>query len=337
MRGYLNYDYQQLYLEPMQFCIQPDSEIPVSTQLFDQLSFAITSRRYPAGAQLPSIRQLAQRTGLHRNTISKVYQQLKQAGLVESRGGSGVYVKSLPSTIGQNPLQQSVQGMIEQLLSQGFSLAQVKEAFVQEIDWRSQCAAELLVVSGQEDAGVAQIMARELQQAVPVQMQIATIEELPQLLQFSRARTVVTNRYFGEQTQRAISAVVSAHNPVRLFLLDIYDYQAEINRIQQLPFGTYIGLVSPSTGILRVAENIVHSLRGEDLVVMSALPQDTYRLQAITRSAHLIIIGHGGLEEVKRAIAVTKHQRLRPLEILTCKNYISPASIKRLRVELGLD
>ncbi len=316
----------------MQFCIQPDSEIPVSTQLFDQLSFAITSRRYPAGAQLPSIRQLAQRTGLHRNTVSKVYQQLKQAGLVETRGGSGVYVKSLPATGAQTPLQKSLQTMIEQLVHQGFSLAQIREAFVQEIDWRSQCAAELLVVSGQDDLGVAQIMARELQQAVPVQMQIATIEELPQLLQFSRARTIVTNRYFGEQTQRAIG-----DNPVRLFLFDIYDYQAEINRIQQLPFGTYIGLVSPSTGILRIAENIVHSLRGEDVVVMSALPQDTYRLQAITRSAHLIIIGHGGLDEVKRAIAVTKHQRIRPLEILTCKNYIAPHSIQQLKVELGLD
>ncbi len=316
----------------MQFCIQPDSEIPVSTQLFDQLSFAITSRRYPAGAQLPSIRQLAQRTGLHRNTVSKVYQQLKQAGLVETRGGSGVYVKSLPSAGAQTPLQKALQTMIEQLVHQGFSLAQIREAFVQEIDWRSQCAAELLVVSGQDDPGVAQIMARELQQAVPVQMQIATIEELPQLLQFSRARTIVTNRYFGEQTRRAIG-----DNPVRLFLFDIYDYQAEINRIQQLPFGTYIGLVSPSTGILRIAENIVHSLRGEDLVVMSALPQDTYRLQAITRSAHLIIIGHGGLDEVKRAIAVTKHQRIRPLEILTCKNYIAPHSIQQLKVELGLD
>jgi GntR family transcriptional regulator len=316
----------------MQFCIQPDSEIPVSTQLFDQLSFAITSRRYPAGAQLPSIRQLAQRTGLHRNTISKVYQQLRQAGLVETREGSGVYVKSLPSTVGQTPLQKSLQTMIEQLVNQGFSLAQIREAFVQEIDWRSQCAAELLVVSGQEDPGVAQIMAQELQQAVLVQMQIATIEELPQLLQFSQARTIVTNRYFGEPTQRAIG-----DNPVRLFLFDIYDYQAEISRIQQLPFGTYIGLVSPSTGILRIAENIVHSLRGEDLVVMSALPQDTYRLQAITRSAHLIIIGHGGLAEVKRAIAVTKHQRIRPLEILTCKSYLAPHSIQQLKVELGLN
>jgi len=316
----------------MQFCIQPDSEIPVSMQLFDQLSFAITSRRYPAGSQLPSIRQLAQRTGLHRNTVSKVYQQLKQAGLVEARGGSGVYVKSLPAALGQTPLQKSLQNTIEQLVHQGFSLPEIREAFIAEIDWRSQCAAELLVVSGQEDRGVAQIMAQELQQHLPVPMQIATIEELPKLLQFSQARTLVTNRYFGEQTQQAIG-----NNPVRLFLLDIYDYQTEINRVQKLPFGTHIGLVSPSTGILRIAENIVHSLRGNDLVVMSALPQDTYRLQAIARTAHLIIIGHGGLEEVKRAIAVTKHQRIRPLEILTCKNYLALHSIQRLRVELGLD
>jgi GntR family transcriptional regulator len=75
----------------VQFFIQTDSEISAATQLFDQLSFAITSRAYTNGEQLPSTRQLAQWTGLHRNTINKVYKQLKQAGLVETKGGSGVY------------------------------------------------------------------------------------------------------------------------------------------------------------------------------------------------------------------------------------------------------
>jgi len=31
-------------------------------------------------------------TGLHRNTISKVYRQLEDNGLVDSRAGSGIYV-----------------------------------------------------------------------------------------------------------------------------------------------------------------------------------------------------------------------------------------------------
>ena len=44
----------------------------LSTQLYNQICFAIAARHYPPGHRLPSTRQLAMQTGLHRNTISKV-------------------------------------------------------------------------------------------------------------------------------------------------------------------------------------------------------------------------------------------------------------------------
>ncbi|MGB3655093.1 MAG: GntR family transcriptional regulator, partial [Rivularia sp. (in: cyanobacteria)] len=43
----------------IQFRIQPDSEIPASTQLFNQIRFAIASRQYPPAYKLPSTRALA--------------------------------------------------------------------------------------------------------------------------------------------------------------------------------------------------------------------------------------------------------------------------------------
>src|SRR5918997_66227 len=79
----------------VQYHIQQDSEIPASRQLFNQMQFAIASRQYPPGHRLPSTRQLAMQTGLHRNTISKVYRQLEKTGLVESQAGSGIYVRAL--------------------------------------------------------------------------------------------------------------------------------------------------------------------------------------------------------------------------------------------------
>jgi GntR family transcriptional regulator len=316
----------------MQFFIQPDSELPPSTQLFDQLSFAITSRRYPAGSQLPSIRQLAQWTGLHRNTISKVYQQLKRSGLAESRGGAGMFVPAARPPA-HNPLQAIVHQTLDTLMQQGFTLTQVREALLTELDWRAQCSGEVLVVSGQEDPGVAQIMMKELAQHLTIPIQMAAIEELPELLAHSQTRTIVTNRYFGAQTQRMLDR---CGQQVRLFLLDIADYAPEIAHIQKLPFGTRLGLLSPSTGILRIAENIVHSLRGEDLVVMTSLPQDTYRLQSMARSADWIIVGHGGEVELERAIQLTRRERRYPVQILVSQNYISLASIHALKVELNL-
>ena len=77
----------------MRFHIQQVSDIPASTQLYNQICFAIAARRYAPGHRLPSTRQLAMQTGLHRNTISKVYRQLEIDGVVEAMAGSGIYVR----------------------------------------------------------------------------------------------------------------------------------------------------------------------------------------------------------------------------------------------------
>ena len=77
----------------VRFHIQQESDIPASTQLYNQICFAIAARHYPPGHRLPSTRQLAMQTGLHRNTISKVYRQLETDGVVEAMAGSGIYVR----------------------------------------------------------------------------------------------------------------------------------------------------------------------------------------------------------------------------------------------------
>ena len=77
----------------MRFHIQQESDIPASTQLYNQICFAIAARHYPQGHRLPSTRQLGMQTGLHRNTISKVYRQLEIDGVVEAIAGSGIYVR----------------------------------------------------------------------------------------------------------------------------------------------------------------------------------------------------------------------------------------------------
>jgi len=129
----------------LNFQIQSDSEVPASKQLFAQIQFAIASGQYPPAHRLPSTRQLAMITGLHRNTISKVYQQLEESGLVQSIAGSGIYVKlqereniiqsDSPVVVSVNTIKES----IDRVLELGCNIGQVKELFLEEIDWRIRC------------------------------------------------------------------------------------------------------------------------------------------------------------------------------------------------------
>jgi len=252
------------------FQIHCDSDISPSKQLFDQIQFAIASRQYPPGHRLPSTRQLAQITGLHRNTVSKVYQQLEKVGLVDSLTGSGIYVKAQgheglaqnnTSLLGKYPeAQKLISQTIDQLLLSGSNLEQIRELFLAEIDWRLSCNALVLVTVPEADIGAGKLIVLELQQALLMPIQLIPLEELNQVIGKENSATIVTSRYFVGQVLEIVSL-----DSIRVIPLDIYDYAKELQIIKKLPSNSCLGIVSLSSGILKVAEMMVESLRGNEV------------------------------------------------------------------------
>jgi GntR family transcriptional regulator len=327
----------------VQFHIQTDSEIPASTQLFDQIWFAIASRQYPPGYRLPSTRQLAMQTGLHRNTISKVYRQLEDTGVVEAQPGSGIYVRSQGSVeiskprsplLEQFPKAQTlVENSLDDLLRQGCSLHQARELFLAEIDWRLRCSARVLVTTPRQDIGAGELMVRELEQALHIPVQLVPLEELEDVLAQTRSGTVVTSRYFINEAE-----AIAAPKSVRVIPVDIYDYAQELSQLKDLPADTCLGLVSLSSGILRAAEVLAYSLRGDDILVMTAQTEDTQKLSAVVRSAHTIAaLDTASYPAIKDALQAAREDIIRPPKIISCDNYIGEKSIEILKRELGLD
>lgn len=325
----------------VQFHIQQDSEIPASTQLFNQIRFAIASRQYPPGHRLPSTRQLAMITGLHRNTISKVYRQLEETGLVESQAGSGIYVRAQGHEGGtrlRSPILEQypqayklVQQSLDELLAQGCSLNEARELFLGEIDWRLRCSARVVVTAPAQDIGAGELMAHELEQSLGIPVQLVPLEQLIQALDQTNSGTVVTSRYFIGDAE-----AIAAPKSVRVIPIDIYDYSKEITLIKTLPKDSCVGLVSLSSGILRASEVIIHSLRGDDLLVMTAQVKDTYKLTAMVRSAHTIICDQASAANVKAAVAASREDIIRPPQLIISDNYIGNQSINLLKRELGL-
>lgn len=325
----------------IQFHIQPDSEIPASTQLFNQIRFAIASRQFPPGHRLPSTRQLAMQTGLHRNTISKVYRQLEKIGLVASQAGSGIYVRAQGNEGGgrlKSPIldqypqaYEIVLESLDKLLAEGCSLNQARELFLSEIDWRLRCSARVVVTAPTQDIGVGELMVQELEQALRIPVQLVPLEKLGSFLEQTQAGTVVTSRYFIGEAE-----AIASPKSVRVIPVDIYDYSTEIQLVRSMPKDSCVGLVSLSSGILRASEVIIHSLRGEDLLIMTAQLQDSYKIHAMVRSAHTIISDQASFSTVKTIVAQAREDIIRPPKLICCENYIGIKSINLLKRELGL-
>ncbi len=317
----------------MKFVVQTQSEIPISTQLLNQLSFAIASGLYPPGKKLPSTRQLAMQTGIHRNTASKVYHQLETMGLVETRAGSGIYVTQQgmdPHPRQPHPRQQ-VRQAVDQVLQMGCTLPQARELLLDEIDWRIRCGTRVWISVPASDLGSGQLLGQELQPQLGIPLELVPLEELTPVLDEVASGTVLTIRHF-------LSAVEKVAQPygIRVLPIEISDYSQELAMIQALPAGHCLGLVSISGAILGVAVSILSSLRGDDLLVLQAEADDQETLRRLVRTAQTIISDSASYDRVRAAIREAKTHLIRIPQLHCSEAYIKPQSVIKLRHSLNL-
>jgi GntR family transcriptional regulator len=312
----------------VRFRVNIESPVPASAQLYEQLSFAVASRQLPPGAKLPSVRQLSMQTGLHRNTISKVYNQLEANGMVQARPGSGVYVIEHESVVPESTIQSLIRRTLETALAQGYTLSQVQTILDLEVTQRLEHQAQVLVTS--TDAGSLALMVAELKTQINIPVQGMLLGELKKLPTPTQIGLVVTQRYDFNATRQLL-----AEYPGTVFPVDIHTYEKELELVEQLPKGSALGIVSISPGILRIVEIVIHSMRGEDILLLMGDVQDSYGMTAILNSADLIIADEASYEQVLPQAKVARQNRHRPLKIHCAGNYIAKSSLEALRHHLS--
>lgn len=74
---------------------------PAYLQIVEQVKYAAASGSLSPGDQLPSIRELAERLRVNRNTVAKAYGELEHEGVVELVQGKGVFLARRASPLNQ--------------------------------------------------------------------------------------------------------------------------------------------------------------------------------------------------------------------------------------------
>lgn len=112
--------------------LDANSEISLYEQLYEQIRDDIASGKLKADTRLDSLRDLAQKLGISRTTVSRAYNQLIAEGYVRPLQGSGFYVEDIgPTTYpGKHPSRHK----IERLEPQGHI----------EYDFKTGCAESAL-------------------------------------------------------------------------------------------------------------------------------------------------------------------------------------------------
>jgi GntR family transcriptional regulator len=77
---------------PLLISVSPGNPRSIAQQICDGIRMAIASGQLPVGAQLPSVRGLAQQLSINPKTVAKAYGDLTSDGLLDARQGMGLYV-----------------------------------------------------------------------------------------------------------------------------------------------------------------------------------------------------------------------------------------------------
>ncbi len=120
--------------------LDPSSGIPLGVQIANGLRLAIVTQRLRPGEQLPSARDLAADLRVNFHTVRKVYLELEQAGLLESRRGLGTFVAATSRTAQaelRRLVRQHVEALLTDLAGSEIDHGAVRELWLEEWDRRA--------------------------------------------------------------------------------------------------------------------------------------------------------------------------------------------------------
>jgi DNA-binding transcriptional regulator YhcF (GntR family) len=115
--------------------IDLESDVPIYTQLTNQIMEGIATGELKPGEALPSVRSLAADLGINLHTVNKAYTLLKESGFVQIHRQKGAVVQSgvMPPADGayKERLAEQLRPMAAESLGRGMSLE----------DWLAICCA----------------------------------------------------------------------------------------------------------------------------------------------------------------------------------------------------
>jgi GntR family transcriptional regulator len=250
----------------MKVSLNKQSDVPLHEQLAEQLVFLINTTELHAGEQLPSVRSLARRLGIHHNTVSKSYRDLVTRGWLKRQRGSCLCVESAPS-----PRVHATAVDLDELINQtirraselGYSLQALRYQALERL--RAQPPDHILVV--EDEAELSKVMCAEICSKIGKHVESCTLDELFRASELALAAQVVAP----ERQVYLINPLLSPTLPC--ISLAFASAEGSLDSIRSLTKPSAIGVASISRTFLKTARSLLAPIIGrKHIMKMLLLP-----------------------------------------------------------------
>jgi molybdate-binding protein/DNA-binding transcriptional regulator YhcF (GntR family) len=120
------------------------AQVPLYKQIVDQIKQLVANNKLKPGERVPTVRELADSLRINPGTVARAYQELEQEGILGASRRRGTIIMGEAESPQRLPLRQSrlagtVNNLILETLSQGFSPDELEAAFTLQLArWRIQ-------------------------------------------------------------------------------------------------------------------------------------------------------------------------------------------------------
>ena len=117
--------------------IDPRSPNPLWGQIATRVKVAVAAGELLPGEAVPSVRELARRLRVNPATVSQAYRELAKEGFLETRHGSGTFVKAISRDRREKEITEKagelVRGLLEEGARLGISAGELVKAIQEEV------------------------------------------------------------------------------------------------------------------------------------------------------------------------------------------------------------
>jgi GntR family transcriptional regulator len=106
----------------MLLTIDPHSSEPIFEQIAFAVKEAVARGDLGPGAQLPSVRELAQELSVNPNTVVRAYELLTRDGVVIRRQGAGCFITGRPSALSGKQRRRQMEDLVTRAVTEAFHL-----------------------------------------------------------------------------------------------------------------------------------------------------------------------------------------------------------------------
>ncbi len=122
------------------FSIDARDPTPLHAQLKWAIRVAVATGRLRTGDRLPTVRQMAVDLRVNANTVAKVYAELEQAGVLETRRGVGTFVRAAAeeTAASHDERQRALSVLADRYLTEAADLGFTAAQAIQQLQTRRE-------------------------------------------------------------------------------------------------------------------------------------------------------------------------------------------------------